>query len=99
MNRFITIQQTPVYRQQGATYVPSGSFPIATELDFVKVQKNANGRDVGTLADGRVMFIDTLAPLLEDKVKVKATRIYPWLLLSALVVIALAYEGNFKSKS
>jgi len=98
MNRFITIQQTPAYSLRSGQYIQSGSFPIATEIDFVRIDKNPAGRSVGTLADGRVMFIDTLAPLLEDKVQVKATRLYPWLLLATLAVVGIAvgYKKNKK---
>lgn len=91
MQRFITIQQTPTYRFNGSTYTPVGSLPVGTELDFVTIAKNSAGREVGTLANGMRMFIDTLAPLLEDKVTVKASRLY--LGLWALAAAFVGYKG------
>lgn len=99
MQRYITIQQTPTYRYDGRTYTQVGSLPVGTELDFVSVDKNSAGREVGTLANGMRMFIDTLAPLLEDKVTVKASRLY--LGLWAVVAAFVGYKGYqyYKKKS
>lgn len=102
--RYISIQQTPQYSYNGSVYTPVGSVPVGTELTFSRIYTDgANGRQVGVLADGKLMFVDSLAPLLDDVVQVTAKRMYLGLwIVGGLIAAKYGYEWykkNYKKPS
>lgn len=92
--RYITIQQTPTYNYNGSVYTPLASVPLGTEVTFARVYTDAaNGRQVGVLNDGKLMFVDSLAPLLDDVVQVTAKRMYLGLwIVGGLIAAKYGYD-------
>lgn len=98
---YITTQQTPQYTYNGSVYVPVGTVPAGTEIIIAQTMRDAaTGREIGVLANGRLMFIDTLTPLLDDVVKVTAKRLYLGLwIVGGAIAAKLGYDYYKKRKA
>lgn len=90
--KFITTQQTPVYRvAANGFYQFVRSLPAATELAFASTSVDSkSNRQVGILSNGEVMYLDALTPVLPE-VEVRSTRLWGWLL-----ALGLAGFGTYK---
>jgi hypothetical protein len=99
MTSFITISQTPVYKvAANGTYTLVRSLASGTELTFGRTGMDPlSNRQIGYFANGEVMYLDALSPLI-DEVEVQSTRLWDWLLWIALAggVSYIGYKGYKK---
>jgi len=102
MSKFITTMRTPAYVFNSATgfHQVAAWINAGTELSFNTTITEATGerRQMGVLSNGQRVYIDYLAPVLEE-VEVKSARLWDWLIgLGIASAVAYMYTKRKKKK-
>jgi len=103
---YIATATTPTYiLSTSGFYSHAGSLPTGTEITIASkgIDEKSN-REVGYLANGKIVYLDALQPVLMlDEIEVRSTRLWGWLvglgLAGAAIGVAVyKYKQSQKKK-
>jgi hypothetical protein len=98
---YIATATTPTYTLNIASgfYTHAGSLATGTEITLASKGVDAkSGREVGYLANGKIVYLDALQPVtMLDEIEVRSTRLWGWLAGLAVTGAAIGY-GVYKYK-